>query len=175
MRQPYIQDRFMCSSCAIVSSIHSAEHACRNSTSVCSTCIHDFPYNKLNKKSRFCKPRLLFESGLRVGMQLQRCGFYSRAASIRERLLFESGFYSRAASIRERLLFESGFYSRAASIRERLLFESGFYSRAASIQGRLLYKTLWYAQVVLPYDGEYGHGSSLLLNSIGDRALVLVQ
>ena len=46
-RQASIQDRLMCSSCAIISSIHSAEHAYRNSTFVCS--IHDFPYNKLNK------------------------------------------------------------------------------------------------------------------------------
>ena len=35
-------------------------------------------------KSRLCKPRLLFESGLRVGMQLQKCGFYSRAAFIQD-------------------------------------------------------------------------------------------
>ena len=33
-------------------------------------------------KNRFCKPRLLFESGLCVGMQLQKCGFYPKAPSI---------------------------------------------------------------------------------------------
>ena len=86
-RQAFIQGRLMCSSCGIISSIHSAEHACRNSTSVCS--VHDFPYNKLNKKS-LCKPRLLFESGLCVGMQLQKCGFYSRAASIQGWLLYKT-------------------------------------------------------------------------------------
>ena len=39
-------------------------------------------------ENRFCKPRLLFKSGLCVGMQLQKCGFYSRAASIQGRLLY---------------------------------------------------------------------------------------
>ena len=63
-RQAYLQDRLMCSSCVIISSIHSAEHTCRNSTSVCS--IHDL-INLI--KSCFCKLQLLFESG-----------FYSRAA-----------------------------------------------------------------------------------------------
>ena len=38
-------------------------------------------------KSCIHKPRLFFESGLCVGMQLQKCGFYSRAASIQGRLL----------------------------------------------------------------------------------------
>ena len=51
-------------------------HACRNSTSVSS--IHDFPYNKRNKKS-----------------------LLQAAATIRERLLFESGFFSRAAFIQD--------------------------------------------------------------------------
>ena len=98
-RQAYVQDRLMCSSCAIISSIHSAEHAYRNSTFVCS--IHDFPSSHtINSiKIRFCKPRLLFESGICVGMQLQKCRFYSRATSIRERLLFNGGFYTRLYGI----------------------------------------------------------------------------
>ena len=82
----YIQDRFMCSSCAIISSIHSAEHACRNSTSVCS--IHDFPYNKLNKKS-----------------------LLQAVATIRERLMCRHAVAKHAASIREWLLFKGGFYT----------------------------------------------------------------
>ena len=48
---------------------------------------------------RFCKPRLLFESGICVGMQLQKCRFYLRATSIRERLLFNGGFYTRLYGI----------------------------------------------------------------------------
>ena len=83
----YIQDRLMCSSCATISSMHSAEHACRDSTVMCS--IHDFPYNTHHKKSRL-----------------------QAAATIRERLicwhavakvwlLVESGFYSRAAFIQD--------------------------------------------------------------------------
>ena len=79
----YIQDRFMCSSCAIISSIHSAEHAIQH------PCVLYMTSHTINSiKSRFCKPWLLFESGLCVGMQLQNM-----------RLLFESGFYSRAAFI----------------------------------------------------------------------------
>ena len=86
-RQAYILDRLMCSSCAIINSIHSVEHACRNSTSVCS--IHDFPYNKRNKKS-----------------------LLQAAASIRERLM------CRHAVAKAWLLFESGFYSRATFIQD---------------------------------------------------------
>ena len=82
MRQAYIQDRLLCSSCAVISSIYSAEQACRNSTFLCS--IHDFPYNKLNKKS-----------------------LLQAAATIQERLM------CRHAVAKVRLLFESGFYSRA--------------------------------------------------------------
>ena len=74
-----------------------------------------------------------------------KCGFYSRAASIRVRLLFECGFYSSVASIRVRLLFECGFYSSAASIRVRLLFECGFYSSAAFIRVRLLFECGFYS------------------------------
>ena len=92
-RQADIQDRLMCSSCAIISSIHSAEHECRNSTSVCS--IHDFPYNKLNKKSLLQAAAILFESGLCVGMQLQKCGFYSRASSIQWWLLYKTLRYAK--------------------------------------------------------------------------------
>ena len=69
-----MQDRLMCSSCAIISSTHSAKHACRHSTSVCS--IRDFPYNKLNKKS-----------------------LLQAAATIQERLLFKGGFYTRLYGI----------------------------------------------------------------------------
>ena len=39
-------------------------------------------------KSRFCKPRLLFESGLCVGMQFQKCDFHSRAAFIQDFTVF---------------------------------------------------------------------------------------
>ena len=44
-------------------------------------------------KSSFCKPWLLFRSGLCVGMQSQKC------SSIREQLLFEDGFYTRLYGI----------------------------------------------------------------------------
>ena len=37
-----------------------------------------------NKTSQIYKPQLLFESGLCVGMQLQKCRFYSRAAFIQD-------------------------------------------------------------------------------------------
>ena len=95
-RQAYIQDRLMCSSCAIISSIHSAEHAYRNSTFV----VLFMTSHTINSiKTRFCKPRLLFESGICLGMQLQKCRFYSRATSIRERLLFKGGFYTRLYGI----------------------------------------------------------------------------
>ena len=81
----------MCSSCEIISSIHSAEHTCRNSTSVCS--IHDFPYNKLNKKT-----------------------LLHAAAIIRERLM------CRHAVAKVRLLFESSFYSRAAFVQDFMVY-----------------------------------------------------
>ena len=84
-RQAYIQDRIMCS-CTIISSIHSAEHACSNSTSVCS--IHDFPYNKHNKKS-----------------------LLQATATIRERLM------CRHAVAKVRLLFKGDFYTRLYGIR----------------------------------------------------------
>ena len=42
-------------------------------------------------KCRNYKPWLLFESGLTVGMQLQRCGFYSRAAFIQDFMAFNTG------------------------------------------------------------------------------------
>ena len=77
----------MCSSCAIISSIHSAEHACRNSTSVCS--IHDFPYNKLNKKS-------LLQAAATIRERLMRGHAVANVW-----LLFGSGFYSRAAFIKD--------------------------------------------------------------------------
>ena len=69
----------MCSGCAIVSSIQSAEHACRDSIPVCS--IHDFPYNKHNKKS-----------------------LLQAAATIRERLM------CRNAVVKVRLLFKGVFF-----------------------------------------------------------------
>ena len=71
----------------IISSIHSAEHACRNSTSMCS--IHDFPYNKHNKKS-----------------------LLQAAATIRERLM------CRHAVAKVQLLFGIGFHSRAAFVQD---------------------------------------------------------
>ena len=46
--------------------------------------------NSIKFKSRFCKPWLLFKSGLCVGMQLQKCGFYSRAASAQGWLLHKT-------------------------------------------------------------------------------------
>ena len=60
--QASIRNILMCSSCAITSSIHRAEHACRNSTSVPVCSIHDFPHNKLNKKSLLIAKRKGFKS-----------------------------------------------------------------------------------------------------------------
>ena len=45
--------------------------------------------------------RLLFEGGHYNIQGLAGWGYYSRAATIRGRLLFEGGYYSRAASDRE--------------------------------------------------------------------------
>ena len=78
-----MRDRLMCSSCEIISSVHSAEHACRNLTSVCP--IHDFPYNKLNKGS-------LLQAAATIRERLM-----CRHAVAKVRLLFDHGFYSRAA------------------------------------------------------------------------------
>ena len=69
----------ICATVVLFSSIHSAEHACRESTFV--SPIHDFPYNTHNKMSQL-QAALLFKSGLCVGLQLQKCGFYSRAPFI---------------------------------------------------------------------------------------------
>ena len=77
--------------------------------------------------------QLLFEGGHYNIQGLAGGGYYSRAATIRGRRLFEGGDYSRAATIRGRRLFEGGDYSRAATIRGRRLFEGGDYSRAATI------------------------------------------
>ena len=75
----------MCSSCAIISSIHSAEHAFRESTS----CVLYMTSHAMHTiKCRNYKPRLLFKSGLCVGMQLQKCGFYSRAAFIQDFMVY---------------------------------------------------------------------------------------
>ena len=88
----------MCSSCAIISSLHSAEHACRNSTSVCS--IHDFPYNKLNKKSL---------------LQAAADGM-CRHAVAKVWLLIESGFYPRAAFIQDLMVLEEFFSFKASTV-----------------------------------------------------------
>ena len=95
-RQAYIQDRLMCSSCAIISSIHSAKHAYRNSTFVCS--IHDYPYNKLNKNSLLQAAATIRERHI-CRHAVAKCRFYSRATSIRERLLFKGGLYTRLYGI----------------------------------------------------------------------------
>ena len=94
-KQAYIQDRLMCSSCAIISSIHSAEHAYRNSTFVCS--IHDFPYNKLNKYSLF---NLKATANIR---ERHMC----RHAVAKVQILFESNLYSRAAFVQGRLIYKT--------------------------------------------------------------------
>ena len=73
-----MRDRLMCSSCGIISSIHSAEHAYRNLTSVCP--IHDFPYNKLNKGS-------LLQAAATIRERLM-----CRHAVAKVRLLFRGGF-----------------------------------------------------------------------------------
>ena len=78
-RQASIQDRLMGSSCAIISSIHSAEHACREST-LC--VLYMISHTMHTIKCHNNKPRLLFKSG-----------FYSRAASMQGRLLNETSHY----------------------------------------------------------------------------------
>ena len=92
-KQAYIQDRLMCSSCAIISSIHSAEHAYRNSTFVCS--IHDFPYNKLNKNS--------FLKATATIRERHMC----RHAVAKVQILSESDLYSRAAFVQGRLIYKT--------------------------------------------------------------------
>ena len=79
-RHAYIHDRLICNSCAIISSIHSAEHACRTLTSVCS--IHDFPYNKLYKKSLLRATATIRERLMCRYAVAKVCGFYSRAAHV---------------------------------------------------------------------------------------------
>ena len=111
MRQANSHERLMCSNCAIISSIHSAEHAytvqsmhtqcrvcihsaehaCWDSTSMCS--IHEVPYNTHNKKSHL-----------------------QAAATIRERLTCRPPVAKSVASIRERLT------CRPAVAKVRLLF-----------------------------------------------------
>ena len=83
MIKAYNQDRLIASCLAFISSMHNAEHACRDSTSVCSVSLHDFPHNTHNK-NRFHKPRLLFEGSLLYG-----------PAVAKVQLLFESGSYAR--------------------------------------------------------------------------------
>ena len=83
----------MCSSCAIISSIHSAEHAYRNSTFVCS--IHDFPYNKLNKNS-------LLQATATI-----RDRHMCRHAVAKVQIIFESDFYSRATFVQGRLIYKT--------------------------------------------------------------------
>ena len=92
-KQAYIQDRLMCSSCAIIRSIHSAEHAYRNSTFVCS--IHDFSYNKLNKN-------LLLQAAATI-RERHMC----RHAVAKVQILFESDLYSRAAFVQGRLIYKT--------------------------------------------------------------------
>ena len=60
-------------------------------------------------KSRFCKPWLLFESGLCVCMQLQKCGFYSRAASIQGRLLYKTLRYVYASAVCKEICSQTGY------------------------------------------------------------------
>ena len=89
-RQAYNQDRLMRSSCAIISRMHSAEHACtvrsmhaqcracmQDSTSMCS--IRDFPYNE---KSHLQATATIRERHM-YRCAVQKCGLYP------------SGFYAR--------------------------------------------------------------------------------
>ena len=92
-KQAYIQNRLMCSSCAIISSIHSAEHAYRNSTFVCS--IHDFPYNKLNKNSLLKAAATIRERHI------------CRHAVAKVQILFESDLYSRATFVQGQLIYKT--------------------------------------------------------------------
>ena len=56
-------------------------------------------------KSRIYKPRLLFESGFHVGMQLQKCGFCSRAASIPGAAFIQDSTVSTEQSIHAQYLW----------------------------------------------------------------------
>ena len=85
--QASIPDRLMYGSCAIISSIHSAEHACRESTSCV---LYMTSHATHTTQCGNYKPRQLFKSSLCVGMQLQKCGFYSRAPSIQGRLSYKT-------------------------------------------------------------------------------------
>ena len=77
-RQAYNQHRLKCSSCAIISSVHSA--ACMQGFNICVFYIVMTSLTIHTICSRICQPWLLFKSGLGVSMQLQKCGFYSKAA-----------------------------------------------------------------------------------------------
>ena len=78
-RQAYNQDSLMRSSCAIISSIHSAEHACSDSTSVFS--IHDFPFNTHHKRSNL-QAMTAIQERLMCRHAVVMCDFYSVTASI---------------------------------------------------------------------------------------------
>ena len=53
------------------------------------SCVLYMTFHTINSiKTRFCKPRLLFESGICVGMQLQKCRLYSRATFVQGRLKY---------------------------------------------------------------------------------------
>ena len=101
-RQAYIQDRliFKTGLCAAVVQLLAAYTVLNMHTGIQHSCVLYMTSHTTNSiKSRFCKPRLLFESGICVGMQVQKCRFYPRATCIRERLLFKGGLYTRLYGI----------------------------------------------------------------------------
>ena len=132
MRQAYIQDRFMCSSCAIISSIHSAEHACWDSTSACY--IHDFPCNTHNKKSHLqaaatipeqlmcrhavAKVRLLFK----LLYNTLQCVIYASLCYVH---VIQAGWYNESVDKRFRLPYEEDVLT-VSVISSPEMFEKGF-------------------------------------------------
>ena len=101
-RQASIQDMliFKTDICAAVVQLLAAYTVQNMHTGIEHSCVLYMTSHTINSiKTRFCKPRLLFESGIYVGMQLQKCRLYSRATSIREQLLFKGGLYTRLYGI----------------------------------------------------------------------------
>ena len=101
-RQAYSQDRLILKTglCAAVVQLLAAYTVQNMHTGIEHSCVLYMTSHTINSiKTRFCKPRLLFESGICVDMQLQKCRLYSRATSIREQLLFKGGLYTRLYGI----------------------------------------------------------------------------
>ena len=139
-RQAYNQDRLMCSSCAIISRMHSAEHAytVQSMHAQCRACMHSAEHactvQSMHAQCRACMHSA--EHACTVQSMHAQCRACMHSAEYACRIQHPCVLYVTSHTMKSHIY------------KLQLLFESGIcigvqFKSAASIREWLLYKTLW--------------------------------